>query len=317
MNLRQLEVFRAVMSTGSVSDAARLLHVSVPAVSRLLSHTESRLGFALFERIKGRLHPTAEARQLYREAEQVYAGVRRISELAGELAQRRYGLVSVVSSPSIGQQLVPQGIAQFHAEHPEVHLRFHCLAHDLLKERVLAGLVDVGISTLPMEHPKLCTRTIARSDLVCICPWNHPLAGAASVSIDDLLPHELIAYPGDTPLARRMQALFAARGESPRVSIEVGSPHNACALVHAGAGIALVEEFSLQSWPKAHFRMLRVDGAPPILADVVYLRSAPLTPAAQAFIGCLQRVLKERGMQMETGPEGDAGPATAESLPPG
>lgn len=96
MNLRQLEVFRAVMLTGSVSDAARLLHVSVPAVSRLLAHTESRLGFALFERIKGRLHPTAEARRrLYQEVDQVYAGVRRISELGLTRSQLTYQLKKV------------------------------------------------------------------------------------------------------------------------------------------------------------------------------------------------------------------------------
>ena len=297
MNFRQLEVFRAVMSTGSVSDAARLLHVSVPAVSRVLSHTETRLGFALFERIKGRLHPTTEARLLYQEVERVYAGVRRIADVAQELAQRRYGLLSVVSSPSIGQQLVPDAIARYHMDHPEVRLRFHCLSHELLKEQLLAGRVDVGISTLHMEHPQLATRTIARSELVCICPWNHPLAEAASVGVTDLLPHELISYPHETPLARRIEALFAAHGESARPGIEVGSPQNACALVHAGAGVALVEEFSLQSWPKAHFRTLRVDGATPILADLVHLRSAPLSPAAQGFIDCLQQVLTQRGMQ--------------------
>lgn len=163
MNFRQLEVFRAVMATGSVSDAARLLHVSVPAVSRVLSHTETRLGFALFERIKGRLHPTAEARHLYQEVDQVYAGVQRISELAQELAQRRFGLLSVVSSPGIGQQMVPEAIARYHAAYPEVRLRFHCLSHDLLKEQLLAGRVDVGLSTLHMQHPQLTTRTIARS----------------------------------------------------------------------------------------------------------------------------------------------------------
>ena len=297
MNFRQLEVFRAVMATGSVSDAARLLHVSVPAVSRVLSHTESRLGFALFERIKGRLHPTAEARVLYQEVEQVYAGVRRISDIESELAQRRYGLLSVVSSPSIGQQLVPEAIAGYHAGHPEVRLRFHCLSHELLKEQMLTGRVDIGLSTLHMEHPQLTTRTIARSDLVCICPWTHPLAEAPSVTVGDLLPHELISYPRDSPLARRIETLFAAHGESARAGIEVGSPQNACALVHAGAGVALVEEFSLQSWPKAHFRMLRVEGAAPILADLVHLRSAPLTPAAQGFVACLERVLQQRGMQ--------------------
>jgi DNA-binding transcriptional LysR family regulator len=299
MNLRQVEVFRAVMSTGSVSDAARLLHVSVPAVSRVLSHTESRLGFALFERVKGRLHPTAEARQLYQEVEQVYAGILRIGTLAHELGQRRYGLVSIVSSPSIGQELVPLAIAQFHAQHPEVHVRFHVQSHELLKEQLLARHVDVGISTLPVDHPGLATRPIARSALVCVCPWTHPLAAAASVTVADLLPYELISYPGDTPLAQRIGRLFAAQGEAPRVSIEVGSPQNACALVHAGAGIALVEEFSLQSWPKAHFRTLQVEGAEPILADLVYLRGAPLTPAADAFVRCLEAVLKERGMQAE------------------
>jgi DNA-binding transcriptional LysR family regulator len=231
--------------------------------------------------------------------EEVYGGMRRISQLEVELAQRRFGLLSVISSPSIGQQLVPEAIARFHAEHPEVHLRFHCLSHEALKEQLLGGMVDVGISTLPMEHPKLSTRTIAFSNLVCVCPWNHPLAEAGSVTVDDLLPHELIAYPRDSPLARRIDALFAPRGESPRYGIEVGSPHNACALVHAGAGIALVEEFSLQSWPKAHFRMLRVDGAAPILADLVYLRSAPLTPAAETFIECLQLVLGQHGMRFE------------------
>jgi DNA-binding transcriptional LysR family regulator len=315
MNLRQMEIFRAVMSTGSVSDAARLLHVSVPAVSRVLSHTESRLGFALFERIKGRLHPTAEARQLYQEVEQVYVGARRIADLAQKLGHRRAGMVSVVSSPSIGMQLVPQAIAQFHGEHPEVRLRFHCLSHELMKSQLLGGLVDVGISTLHMEHPQLTTRTIASSPVVCICPWNHPLASASasSVSVADLLQYELIAYPHDSPMARCIEALFGAHGEIAPLGIEVGSPQNACALVHAGAGVALVEEFSLQSWPKGHFRMLRVDDAEPILADLVYLSTAPLTPPAQSFVNCLERVLRQAGMQFAVASR----PCLQAPLPPG
>lgn len=293
MNLRQLEVFRAVMTTGSVSDAARLLHVSGPAVSRVLSHTETQLGFPLFERIKGRLHSTAEARHLYCDVEEVYAGVRRISDLANELAYRRFGLVSVVSSPSIGQQVVPHAIARFHGRRPEVHVRFNYLGHEALKQQLVAGAVDLGISMLPMEHPKLRTRTIASSQLVCICPWNHPLGNPSSVTAEDLLPHELITYPPGTPMAKRVDALFTDDGKPARAFIEVGSPHNACAMVHAGAGIALVDEFSLQSWPKAHFRTLRVEGAAPILADVVYQSAAPLTPAALVLVECLQEVLRE------------------------
>lgn len=69
MNLRQLEVFYAIMQAGTVSGAARLLHVSQPNVTRVLAHTEQQLGFALFERVKGRLVPTQEAKALLPEAE--------------------------------------------------------------------------------------------------------------------------------------------------------------------------------------------------------------------------------------------------------
>lgn len=72
MNLRQLEVFYAIMQAGTVSGAARLLHVSQPNVTRVLAHTEQQLSFALFERVKGRLVPTQEAKALLPEAEKVY-----------------------------------------------------------------------------------------------------------------------------------------------------------------------------------------------------------------------------------------------------
>ena len=90
-NLRQIEVFRAVMVTGSISGAARLLAVSQPAISRLLAYTEDRLGLKLFERIKGRVQPTPEARRLFAEVDQVHQGVLRVNNLAQELRERGTG----------------------------------------------------------------------------------------------------------------------------------------------------------------------------------------------------------------------------------
>ena len=91
INLRQIEVFRAIMLTSSISGAAKLLHVSQPAVSRLLSYTEQRLGLKLFERIKGRLYPTPEAKRLFTEVNAVYQGVQRVNEVADDLIQQRAG----------------------------------------------------------------------------------------------------------------------------------------------------------------------------------------------------------------------------------
>ncbi len=298
MNLRQIEVFRAVMITGSVSGAARLLHVSIPAVSRLLSHTEARLGYLLFERVKGRLHATAEARRLYLEVEGVYGGVQRIGHLSRELAVRRRGLVSILSSPSIGQALVPLAIAQLRTAMPDVQVHFHCLTHEALKERILQQRADLGISTFPVDHPNLATRPLASSRLMCICPRSHPLAALDEIALDDLLPHEFIGYPHGSPLGLRIDQMFAERDTAPRIHVEVNSPQYACALVHAGAGIALVDEYSLQGWPGAHFKAAPVRGAQPIVADLVYLETEPLSPAARALLRALHSVLLQRGLAL-------------------
>src|ERR687889_772283 len=86
LSLRQIEVFRAIMLAGSVSGAGRMLHVSQPAISRMLALTEDRLGFRLFERQRTRLFPTDEARRLFSEVEGLYRGIERVNDLARNLA---------------------------------------------------------------------------------------------------------------------------------------------------------------------------------------------------------------------------------------
>ncbi len=122
MNLRQIEVFRAVMLTGSISGASKLLYVSQPAISRLMSHTEQRLGLELFRRVKGRLHPTPEARRLLGEVNVVYEGIERVNEIAEDLATNRTGSLRISCSPNLGQTVLPRAIASFRAAHPAVRI---------------------------------------------------------------------------------------------------------------------------------------------------------------------------------------------------
>ncbi|QHI98509.1 LysR family transcriptional regulator [Xylophilus rhododendri] len=295
MNLRQIEVFRSIMSAGSLSAAAQLLHVSVAAVSKALAHTEQQLGFPLFERSKSRLHPTAAARRLYSEVELVYRGVQRIDQLTYELAERRHGLISVVTSPSIGQMVVPLAIAQFRSGNPEVHVHFQCLSNALLQERLVNRQCDMGVSILPVDHPHLVCEPIARSRLVCISPRAHPVAVRQSLTVDQLVEFPIIGYPPDSPFGARIDALFAQHAAIPQAHIVVGSPQNACALVHAGAGIAIVDEFSLQAWQDARFRVIPLEGVAPIVASLVHPRGEPLSDSAEAFV----RALKSVFLQLE------------------
>jgi len=291
LNLRQIEVFRAVMTTGSISGASQLLFVSQPAVSRLLSHTEARVGFALFERVKGRLYATPEAKKLFREVELVYAGMQRVNQLARDLGDHREGILNIVSSPSVGQMLIPHAIASFRHNNPQVKITFQFLGYAPLVERILNHQADIGVTILPVEHPNLEAVPLGSGRLVCIYPCNHPLSRRPVLAVSDLLPYPLISYDRDTPFGALVSTLFATAGEVLRPAVEVGSPQNACALVQAGAGIALVDEFSVRSWPAGQLAVRPVLNAPVLHANLVHLRFEPMSQLAQAFVPVLRNLM--------------------------
>lgn len=303
LNLRQIEIFRAVMTTGSISGASQLLHVSQPAVSRLLSHTEQRVGFPLFERIKGRLYSTPEAKKLFHEVESVYQAVQRVHELAQDLSENRSGILNIVSSPSIGQMVVPEAIALFRARFPEVKVTLQCLTYGYLKDRLLNRQADLGVIILPMEHPNLDVNPLCSNRLVCVLPRDHTLAQHPMLQLADLRPHPLISYEKESHFGRLVGKMYEDAGEPMKAAIEVGSPQNACALVQAGAGVALVDEFSVRSWSGSHLTMREVTGAPTLQANLVHLSYEPLSKLTQTFIAELRRLVKRQGFTMrETEP---------------
>lgn len=128
MNLRQMEIFRAIMLTGSISAAAKLLHVSQPAVSRLIAYTEQRIGLVLFKRIKGRLYPTPEADRLFIEIRTLFQSVERVNEVAEDLVEQRIGHLRIACSSNLGQSLLPKAIKTFSDKHPLPHIIMHTSA---------------------------------------------------------------------------------------------------------------------------------------------------------------------------------------------
>ncbi|MBP6018868.1 MAG: LysR family transcriptional regulator [Burkholderiaceae bacterium] len=293
LNLRQIEVFRAVMITGSIRGASELLFVSQPAVSRLLSHTEQRIGFLLFERIRGRLHATPEAKKLFHQVEVVYEGVLRINEMAHDLYEHQEGMLNLVASPSLGQMLIPTAIVQYRQSHPQVKFTFHYLSHVPLTERLLKGQADLAITILPLNHPNLGQEEIGSTKMVCICPDNHPLSQREVLEVQDLLEHPFISYDRSSPFGHMVQQLFQEHGHSVKSIMEVGSPQNACALVQAGAGIALVDQFSARSWHASRFVTRPIAGAPTLKAYLIRPLNEPMSQLTQSFIESLKMVMRK------------------------
>lgn len=265
LNLRQIEVFRAIMLAGSVSGAGRMLHVSQPAISRMLSLAEDRLGFQLFERQRTRLFPTAEARRLFTEVESLYRGVERVNDLARNLARSGAGSLRVVASASYGERLIPMTLQRLVQRNPGVQVSCRNVTYDELTARFLTGDADIGISMTAPDHANLKAVELGRDALVCILPASHPLARQPVVRPQDLPGTPWIGYPPVAPLGRVLTQWMGVEAAA-SAAIEVHSPVTAISFAQQGLGAALVVRWSL----------------PPALSDGMVLR--PLDPEASVGI---------------------------------
>ncbi|MBI6160072.1 HTH-type transcriptional regulator GltC [compost metagenome] len=290
LNLKQIEVFRAIMLTGSISGAAKLLHVSQPAVSRLIGYTEQRLGLTLFERIKGRLYPTPEARHLFVEVNSVYQGVQRVNEVAEDLIQNRMGHLRIACSPSLGQGLIPSAIAKFHAQLPEARVILHTMIPDVLLQAVLTQQVELGVAFLHEGHPNVYSRQLYENRLVVALPASHPLTAKNVIGIEDLIDQPFIGYGAEIPIGQLVRKLLSDADIILRPTVEVQQIHVACALVQAGVGIALIDEITANGpvWTKVVFRPIEPTAKTPI--SIVHGMYEPLSRLAQAFIATLESV---------------------------
>ncbi len=293
LNLRQIEVFRAIMISGSICGAARLLAVSQPAISRLLAYTEDRLGLRLFERVRGRVQPTPEARRLFQEVDQVHQGVVRVNELADELRERGTGSVRIVASPSLGQTLVPDAIARLREQLPGLRVEFEVLTLDEIAAKIVAGRADLGVSIFPVGAPTLAVEVLSEGRLMVIMPRDNLLARQRAVRPVDLLSHPLVGFAPQTPYGSVIARALGSE-VSPQVNIIVRFTPVACAMVRSGVGISVVDEFVVRgrAWPDLVSRPLVTRTR--VRAHLVTPRFEPMSRAANAFVDILHGLLPLR-----------------------
>lgn len=284
MNLRQIEVFRAVMLGGSVTNAARMLRVSQPGVSRMIAHIEQQLGVTLFERNKGRLRPTPEAKALQLEVEQVYRGVKRIDECARDLKTGARLALRVLASPSTGLDIVPRAITQLARRYPAARIYMETVLVRDMVGLLVANEADIAISTLPVEHALLVSEPVGHWSLACVFAREHALRRRRSVSLRALMNEKLIAFSTDTP-----QGMFIADGRrqypaAPSSQIEVRSGQVACALVASGAGVAIVDNLTAGAWPDSRIDFRPLSRGPLFAAFAVRNAEAPSSQLAAGFV---------------------------------
>lgn len=291
MNARQLEIFHAVMHCRTITEAARFLKISQPAVSKAIRVAEQQLGFRLLRSVKGRLYPTPEAESLLVDANRIMRDLAGFQRLTAEMRTGRAGLLRFAASSSLGMSMIPAALARFRQQQPGVRISSHLVTAAAAAELVTEGRVDFGVTLSPVHAPATTIRSLAATEMICIMPEGHALQKLPEIHPTDLLSYPLISFGSETHFGRLLDEAFAKEGVSREVTMQVTMSLVAASYVQRGAGVAIVDSLGRNLMlPGIGWRPFR----PRVLLPVNLVTSAtqPLSRFAGIFIGLLQEALE-------------------------
>jgi DNA-binding transcriptional LysR family regulator len=247
MRLRHIEVFHAIIVTGTVSGAARVLNVSQPAVTKILQHAEDQIGLTLFQRIRGRLHPTPEGLALFAEVQKIYSGLESLKKLARNLKDGRSGRLRIAASPALCIDLMPQAIARFRKEHPDVSFEVETHHYKDLVDALLVQDVDLGFAFDATPHPGLSMEEIASGAMVAIFQKGTANHLPSPVDLAAMTGWPFIGLRAGDPLGALLHNALNVSDIALMPEIEVKTNRIALSLVSRGAGAAIVDAYTAAS----------------------------------------------------------------------
>lgn len=269
MNLRQVEVFRVVMTNGTTARAAEVLHVSQPAVSKMIQELERSLGFDLFRRIKGRLQPTPEGQLFFREVEQAFIGLTHLRGAAARIRDYGSGELRIACLSALSTNVLPRTLRAFLTKHPNIAITFQARMSSNVRDLVASGQFDLGIVADEIDRTGVEVEEYAQFRVALAMPEGHPLEELDVIRPADLAGHAFISLAPEDTTREEAQRAFEAAGVTVRTVIETPYSTTICSMVAAGIGVGLVNPLTAEPYegngltlrpfePALHFRTLLI-----------------------------------------------------------
>lgn len=295
---RHIEVFRAVMTAGSVTSAAALLHSSQPTVSRELARLEQLLGYPLFERLQGRLRPNARALALWDEVQRSWQGLERVVERAVALGQSQEAQLSVLCLPALAHALLPGAIARQRLAQPQLHLSITPQESPLLEEWMSAQRFDLGLSEQAAAPPGVQALPLLTLDEVAVLPAGHALAERAVLRVHDFAGQPFVSLSADDPYRRQIDARFAEAGVARQLHLQTHSAVAVCAMVQQGLGLAIVNPLTALAMAGPGLVVRQLEFSVPFSVSALLPLYRPALPEVQPLVDALKAQAREAGTRL-------------------
>lgn len=291
MKLRHIEIFHAVYVNGSVSAAARALHVSQPSVSKMLRHAESLLGFQLFQRTNAGLVPTEDAHALFADVSEIQDRVYALREAGRNLRRGAGAMLRVSALPSLALHALPTAVSQFLNSHENVKFDLQTVHHDDLLRKLYERETDIAIAyEVPPATPIGC-QPLGMGELVVLYREQDMPDAPARVELERLRGQRFISLAASGPIGLILtQELERLELELSEV-VSARTFYIAAALVQQGVGMTVVDNFTASASlrPGLSIRPLK----PRLTFDVhaMFLVNRPPTALATVFLKTVAQVI--------------------------
>ncbi|KRE06248.1 hypothetical protein ASE61_25065 [Bosea sp. Root670] len=244
LNPRQIEAFRTVMLTGSMTAAAERLKVTQPAVSRLIRDLEAELDLRLFRREGNRLVPNHEATILFADVDRFYVGLDRVAKTANELRHANVGALRIASIGALSLSCITHAISILHTAHPAVDISLESLNTPQTLDLVAGRHFDIGFAQAVAEFPGVRLTQMPSVETVCVMPSTYPIASRDFIEPRDLEGLPFISLGRNNPQRLKIDQLFDDLNVRRQMLLETSLAASAIGLVESGLGVSIVDPFT-------------------------------------------------------------------------
>jgi DNA-binding transcriptional LysR family regulator len=251
MRFHKYEAINAVFLCGTVTGAAKMLNLSQPAVSRLISSAETELGFLLFERQQGRMAPTDEAQQLRPAILKIMEAMSHAASLAAGLRGGGIKQLRVASVPSLATAVLPRAVKSFVEQFPKCKLALETYHYDSLVNALLAGHADIGFVYEPVAHAALETTDLLQAFFCSVSTSAYFSKSKTAISVQDLGSCNIIGLSKDDLVASLIAQSEGVADIALTRNVSVETSVVAMHLAAQGMGVALVDSLT-GALAKAH-----------------------------------------------------------------
>jgi DNA-binding transcriptional LysR family regulator len=296
LDLRQLEIIRAIAETGSFTAAGHKLHVSQSAISRQILLLEDELKTPVFLRIGRRIRITPAGESLLQLSHRVFQDLTDTVATISDSQETLRGTVRILGGMTVCLYVFPTLLSELTRQHPGIDVKIMSDPTDRCIQHLRAGTGDVALLTLPIKDADMVTVPVLQEELLVVTSAKHPLTKKRKVNAQDLSTQPFVLFESGSNTRRVVDEFFASSGIEPRIVMETENVEILKALVRHGLGITIVSYQSVaRDVASGHLYCARIDGRPLIReTGWVYPKMSRTPRAVDEVVKAFEKVRPRR-----------------------